>query len=295
MNSLGHSQLVWQYWAGIWMCLRKSKKSWENLSWWSQRVTASYSLRVSYGPWERIPALSSANVFQTQLEMLPRRCTEAWGSPELSECAALPSQTQPGSKECSKEMAPSSCQRDLCQGPKPSRHMGTGKPSDTSPLKCCSVRRHRTITEVLQHTPSSSNTGVIKCWLPWERLTQPKTLALTLTKPLLFFLTPRNQGISLPLTTTALRFCSGCFFPRNTTKPMGSAYHELPWEKKKKKLNHLWFSHCTHFNHMHLFKHCSEIQIIPETRKWGKKPAVLLRMRTRKLVFAWVIQQLLCM
>lgn len=51
---------------------------------------ASYSLSVSYGPRERIAALSSADVFQAQLEMLPRRCTEAWGFPELSEhCSVL--------------------------------------------------------------------------------------------------------------------------------------------------------------------------------------------------------------
>lgn len=53
------------------------------------RVMASYSLRVSCGPWERIPALSSAKLFQAQLEMLPRRCTEAWGFPELSELSSV--------------------------------------------------------------------------------------------------------------------------------------------------------------------------------------------------------------
>lgn len=55
---------------------------------------ASYSPRVSYGPPERIPALSSANVFQAQLEMLPRRCTEAWGFPELLLCLPKHNQAQ---------------------------------------------------------------------------------------------------------------------------------------------------------------------------------------------------------
>lgn len=53
---------------------------------------AGYSLRFSYRPRERIPVLSSTNVFQAHSEMLPRRCTEAQGFSELSEnlqCAVL--------------------------------------------------------------------------------------------------------------------------------------------------------------------------------------------------------------
>lgn len=145
MKSLSHSKLVWQFWTGVWIRLRKNKESWENLSWWHQRVMASYSLRVSYGPRGRIPALSPANVpgtaWNSAQEMY--RSLGLSRAPWALQCAALPSQTQPGSKECSKETAPTSCQRNPCQGPKPSRHRNMGKTSDTSPIKCCSMRRYR--------------------------------------------------------------------------------------------------------------------------------------------------------
>lgn len=133
---------------------------------------AGYSLRFSYRPRERLPVLSSTNVFQAHSEMLPRRCTEAQGFPELSEspvcCSTFSNTTRLDVLNIAKEKTCTSCQRNLCQRPKPSRHIDMKEPSDACPIKCCSMRRYRYHhcgpTQLWPYsTHPASKIGVIRC------------------------------------------------------------------------------------------------------------------------------------
>lgn len=205
--------------------------------------------------------LSSRHMFQACFEMLPRRCTEAWGFTESSEqlrvlfCLLKHNQAEYYKRNDSYVVPKEPVPKGQVQ-----QTYGLGRTKWHLSHKMLLHEETGTITAGQQdwsysrHT--ASKTGGVRCSCLEDIASQPKRPGFLFWPDPCFFLpSPWGWQPFLPLITTALGVLLWVFVPRNVTQPMESGYHKHFCQKY---LNHLQFSHSTHFNHMCLFKHCSD-------------------------------------